>query len=168
MKVPEDKRIWLLSYKLANQWMQIALRVCHISSKIELTSFLGMFSFPHFSQDKGYWGQSWKWFCANNIWLMTECFNTCHGISARFWVRWKRGTALGLCKNIFKEWKNSNDRISDCRTKDHHGFNSNSNLIQTICHYFFSLPWNCMYKDAPLISLLINIFDLPNNSNICI
>ena len=42
----------------------------YISSKNELTSFLGMFSFLHFSQDKGYWEQSWKWFCTNNI-----CFN---------------------------------------------------------------------------------------------
>ena len=36
---------------------QIALS---ISNKSELTSFLGMFSIPHFSHDKGYRGQSGK------------------------------------------------------------------------------------------------------------
>ena len=78
-----------------------SLRVRHLSSKTELTSFLGMFSFPHFSQDKGYWGQPWKWFCTNNTFLMTnfmlihwnytKCSYTSPGISARFWVTGKRG-----------------------------------------------------------------------------
>ena len=75
-----------------------SLRVCHISSKNGLTSFLGISSFPHFSQDKGYPGQSGKWFCTNNIWLMTnyftliwfnytKCSNTCP-FSAQKIVNW--------------------------------------------------------------------------------
>ena len=52
---------------------------------------------------------------------------------------------------------------AECRTKDSHGFNSHS----TICHYFFSLPCNCLKMFSWLwSSLLMNTIDFHNNSNI--